>query len=55
MRKGAFDNSADVYCNKTTAGGGWIVIQRNRKGSTEDFNIILEILRPIMNSGTVWM
>ena len=38
MRKGTFDNSADVYCNMTTDDGGWIVIQRNRKGSTVDFN-----------------
>ena len=30
--------SSDIYCDATTDGGGWIVIQRNRKGSTVDFN-----------------
>jgi len=30
--------TADVYCDMNTTDGGWIVIQRNRKGSTLDFN-----------------
>ena len=30
--------TADVYCDTATGGGGWIVIQRNRKDSTVDFN-----------------
>ena len=38
MRKGAFSTPADVYCDMTTNSGGWIVIQRNKKGSKVDFN-----------------
>ena len=30
--------TADVYCDMNTTCGGWIVIQRNRKDSTVDFN-----------------
>jgi len=30
--------TSDVYCDTTTIDGGWIVIARNKKGSTVDFN-----------------
>ena len=37
IRKGSFDR-ARAYCDMNTTEGGWIVIQRNRLGSTVDFN-----------------
>jgi len=30
--------TSDVYCDTTTGGGGWIVIARNKRGSTMNFN-----------------
>jgi len=37
IRKGAFDTSR-AFCDMNTTEGGWIVIQRNRAGSTLNFN-----------------
>ena len=36
--RGTFDKTAETYCDMTTGGGGWIVIQRNKKDSSVNFN-----------------
>ena len=36
--RGTFDKSADTYCDMKTDDGGWIVIQRNKRGSSISFD-----------------
>ena len=38
VNKGTFDKAASTYCDTVTDGGGWVVIQRNKKGSLMNFN-----------------
>ena len=37
MSRGAFGSNFNVYCDLTTDGGGWIVIQRNKRDSKVNF------------------
>ena len=36
--RGTFDKSADTYCDMKNDDGGWIVIQRNKRGSSISFD-----------------
>ena len=38
VNKGTFDKVASTYCDMVTDGGGWVVIQRNKKDSLVNFN-----------------
>ena len=38
IHKGTFTGSGSAYCDMITTGGGWVVIQRNKKSSLVNFN-----------------
>ena len=38
MSRGAFGSNFNVYCDLSTGGGGWIVIQRNKEDTPVSFN-----------------
>ena len=38
ISKGTFDSYANAYCDMLTDHGGWMVIQRNKKDSSVNFN-----------------
>ena len=49
IRKEQFD-TASVYCDMDNDDGGWIVIQRNKNGSTQSFNQNLDSYEISMGS-----
>ena len=38
MSRGAFGSNFNVYCDLSTDGGGWIVIQKNKEDTPVSFN-----------------